>query len=53
MTFWSLMVNSMYVFVGMALVFFVLPRVSARPKRCTAKPRPMQTKNQKSLKLSA
>jgi hypothetical protein len=52
MSFWSLMVNSLYVFVGLALVFCVVPKVAARPKRRDGKQRPVQTKNQKPLKLS-
>jgi hypothetical protein len=52
MSFWNLMLNSLYVFVGLALVFCVLPKVSARPKRRDGKPRPQQPKNQKPLKLS-
>jgi hypothetical protein len=52
MSFWSLMVNSLYVFVGLALVFFVLPKVAARPKRRVGKPRPQQPKNPRPLKLS-
>jgi hypothetical protein len=52
MSFWSLIANSLYVFVGLALVFVVLPKVAARPKRRDGKPRPLQPKNQKPLKLS-
>jgi hypothetical protein len=56
MSFLSLMLDSLYVFAGLALVFVVLPKVLAkvlaRPKRRAGKPRPLQPKNQKQLKLS-
>jgi hypothetical protein len=52
MSFLSLIVDSLYVFAGLALVFVVLPKVLARPKRRAGKPRPLQAKNQKQLKLS-
>lgn len=47
MTFWQLMLYAFLVFIGLVIVFLVLPKLLARLRCRDAKPRQPQTKNPK------